>query len=145
MQQQQAEVPSSLPTLDVPEWIKVTAALAGLVWGWLAPLDQLLIVLVLLDILSGIVCAAINRAVNSDASYRGMLKKALILILLAMAHFLDPYAGTLFQLANLNISVSSGVATFFAVNEVISITENAATAGVPIPKFLRDMLSKVPS
>lgn len=139
---QHSEIP---PTFDLPEWLKAIVTIAGLAWGWLAPLDQLLCILVVLDVASGLICAAVNGQINSDASYRGMLKKSLMLIVVAMAHALDPYAGNLFHLAEITLSISAGVATFFALNEVISITENAANAGVPIPRILRDALSKVPS
>lgn len=131
--------------LDLPDWIKLGISGGALVWGWLAPLDQLLVILIVLDIVSGMICSGINGTLNSDASFKGMLKKTLILLLVAMAHAIDPYASTLLQMGSMNVSIAAAVTAFFAVNECLSILENAANAGVPIPQFLRDALLKVKS
>lgn len=130
-------------SLDLPEWIKIGLAGVALVWGWLAPLDQLLVLLIVLDIVSGILCAGISGKINSDASFKGMMKKTLILLLVVMAHVIDPHAGELLGFAQIQISFGNMVAAFFCTTEFVSITENAANAGVPIPKVFRDALEKV--
>ncbi len=132
--------------MDFKKWIAgalslVTGSIAAF-WLGLYPLMQLLLVLIVLDILSGLIGAFMRKEVSSTVSWAGIGKKALILIIVAGAE----YAG---NLADLQISetltLGAMVAGFYAVNEFISILENAAAAGIPIPKFLRDVLQKLNS
>ena len=62
------------------------AAVAAGVWGGFHPLIQTLVVLILLDFSSGLLYAWGTGTVSSDASYRGMGKKAMMLLLVGAAH-----------------------------------------------------------
>lgn len=100
--------------------------------------SNLLVVVLLglmaLDILSGVLAAYIAKKLCSSASFRGMLKKVLILAVVA--------AAMLFERIVPNMPWGQIVAFFFVVTESISIIENASNAGVPIPKQFRDALLK---
>lgn len=113
----------------------ITAAAAG-IWGGFHPLVQTLVVLILLDFASGLLYAWSCGAVSSDASYRGMAKKAMMLLLVGAAH---AYNAT----QPLGFDAGTAVAGFFCTTELISIVENAGRLGLPIPKPLMDALAKL--
>lgn len=115
------------------------AALPGIVFGYLFgwnPMVWTLVALILLDFASGFLVAWATKSVSSDASYRGMAKKAMMLILVGASHF---YA----RANEFGFDLSALVAGFFCMTEFISITENAARIGLPIPRPLREVIAKL--
>lgn len=115
--------------------VAVFGLLAGFFWG-LDPLIRTLVVLIVLDILTGLAVGYIRQEIHSDASRKGMVKKALILVLVGAAH-------TFNATQPLGFDAASGVAGFFALTELISIIENCANVGVPIPPALTRALSSI--
>jgi len=101
------------------------------------PLVGILILIMALDVAIGLLAAFITRTVSSTISHRGMVRKVIMLLLVGVGAVLEPYAG--------GIPLSKMVAMAFLVTEGISIIENAARAGVPIPKPLYDVLQKLTS
>ncbi len=101
------------------------------------PLVGILLLIMALDVAVGLCAAFITRTVSSTISHRGMVRKVIMLLLVGVGAVLDPYAG--------GIPLSKMVAMCFLVTEGISIVENAARAGVPIPKPLYDVLQKLTS
>lgn len=92
-------------------------------FGWLAFMS-------FLDVLSGAVGAGIRgEPVTSTALGRGGLKKLYILMLLAAM-------GSLREAIGLDVDLASMLAAYFCIVEAISIVENAARAGLPIPSYL---------
>ena len=116
-------------------WAAVPAFLAG-VWGGFHPLLQTLLILILLDFASGLLCAWSDGEVSSDASYRGMAKKAMMLLLVGAA---STYNAT----QPLGFDAAAAVAGFFCATELISITENAGRLGVPLPRVLTRAIKKL--
>lgn len=98
------------------------------------PFVTVLLGLMLLDIITGLIAAFVSKVLCSTASYRGMMGKVQILGLVATA--------MLMELIIPNVPWGTFVAIFFCVTEAISITENAANSGVPIPKPWVDALKK---
>lgn len=98
------------------------------------PFVTVLLGLMLLDILTGLIAAFVSKVICSTASYRGMMGKVQILAMVATA--------MLMELIIPNVPWGTFVAIFFCVTEAISITENAANSGVPIPKPWVDALKK---
>lgn len=98
---------------------------------------ETLVVLMVIDYISGVLAAYINPhlVLNSQRGFRGILKKIMILMLVSLGHFLDTVVGS--QL------ICSAVTFFFLGNEGLSVIENAAKAGVPIPRKLRDTLEQL--
>lgn len=105
-------------------------------WDTVFPAAKTLVILMGLDIVSGWLVAIVKRRLNSSTSYTGFCKKTMILILVATTKVLEPYQG---------LPLSMMVATGFCAMEGLSILENAAMLGIPIPGFLRDVLEKMQS
>jgi len=91
--------------------------------------------LIMLDIFSGLLAAYVGKELSSAASYRGMMGKALILAVVA--------SGRVIEIVVPGVPWGQVLAIFFCVTEAISIAENAARAGAPIPKQWMDVLRKL--
>jgi toxin secretion/phage lysis holin len=95
-----------------------------------------LVLLTVLDYLTGVARAAVHKTLSSDTGLRGVYKKALMFVLVGVAHTLDAYV-----LAGASSPIRNAVLFFFISNEGLSILENATSAGLPIPPKLKDLLS----
>ena len=101
--------------------------------------DKLLIALTIfmvLDYLTGIMAAYGCSNLSSKVGFKGIIKKLLILVIVIMAHQIDLIAGQ-------DVLVRTMVTWFFLGNEGLSILENAAKMGVPIPQVLKDKLAQL--
>lgn len=108
-------------------------AAATLLGGWDAVM-RALVALVLLDYITGVMCAIRHKRLSSSAGYKGLFKKAsifVVIILAAQVDMLAPQAGKLFRTA---------ACMFYIANEGISILENVCELGLPIPQKLKDIL-----
>src|SRR3990167_9930914 len=114
------------------------AAIGAVVGYWLGlnAIVQVLIILQALDVISGVIVAASRRELNSDASFRGVLKKMMTLVVVLMASVAQP---ALPEQVN-TLPLVPVVAGFFAAHEGLSIISHAAQLGVPIPKVLLQAL-----
>mgnify|MGYP001267518978 CR=1 FL=1 len=113
----------------------IGAALAGL-WGALPLLVQILVILQAIDVASGLLSAWYNGTVSSTVSFRGMAKKVLCLALVGGAHVIE--RGFAFD-----IPLGAAAAGFYCVHEIISIAENAARTGLPLPEQMMRALQKL--
>jgi toxin secretion/phage lysis holin len=124
--------------------VKVGAATATGLWCGLEPMIQLLVALMALDIITGIIAAFNCKELDSGIASKGMVKKALVLCLVGVGLLLETYSATAIPgFTGPNIPISEAIAGFFAASEGLSIIENSAKAGVPIPSFLRDALARL--
>lgn len=129
-------------------WRVGKAACAALISLWLGlhVMIQLLVYAIAFDIATGLVAGWIDRQISSDFGRRGVAKKTLILLAVAAAEIAGRHAG-------MEITVPWGgtwglgaaVAGYYAIQEAISITENLARAGVPLPQFVVDRLRQLRS
>lgn len=103
---------------------------------WNDTLNTLLWLMVL-DYASGMLSAYINPrlALNSQKGFKGIARKIFILMIVTIAHRMDLALGT--------TGVCTMTACFYIANEGLSITENAAKAGVPIPKAIKKSLEQL--
>lgn len=129
-----------LPVRKEALWGTATGA-AGVVseyfFGvWNVTLEALVWAMVI-DYLTGVLAAYINPQLMLDSrtGFRGICKKILTLLLVSLAHFVDNATGQ--QI------VCTAVVWFFLGNEGLSILENAAKAGVPVPGKLRQTLKQL--
>lgn len=99
------------------------------------PIVGVLMLMMLADSLTGICAAVIAHKLSSTISYQGMIRKVVMLLLVAVGYVLEPYAG--------GLPASKLVALCFIVTELISILENTSKSGVPIPKALIAVLVKL--
>lgn len=118
----------------------VFAALGGWLGWFLGGCDGLLIALVVfvvIDYVTGVMCAIVDKKLSSEVGFRGIFKKILIFLMVGIAHLLD-----------VNVIGSGSVlrtaAVFFYVsNEGVSLVENAAHLGLPIPAKLKAVLEQL--
>lgn len=95
------------------------------------PIYTTLIVLIALDLLSGWAKAYINHCISSDASYRGMTKKGVMIIMVCGAAIIQ-HSSSL----PLPFDMGKTLALLYCVTEFISIMENAKACGIPVPDSL---------
>lgn len=113
----------------------IIAAAAAYFTG-LAPIYQALFVLIFADMISGAFRAFKQKEVSSEVAYSGVLKKVGELMLVAVAVYIQQVIpGTR------NVPLPEAIATFYVYTEAISLLENLAAIGVPIPQFLKDALA----
>lgn len=111
-------------------------AFAGLLWG---DLDGMMIALLCamgLDMVTGLIAGAMRKpGLDSRICFRGVGKKLLILLVVALGHILDTYV---FGAAFCKVMAEG----FYIANEGLSILENAGEF-IPYPKKLRDILARL--
>lgn len=96
-----------------------------------------LIVFVMVDYVTGVMVGILNKELSSRIGFRGIFKKVVIFSLVAVAHIIDTHI-----IRNGSV-LRTAVIFFYLSNEGISILENAALVGLPIPKKLRDVLEQL--
>ena len=96
-----------------------------------------LITFVMVDYLTGLMVAVLERKLSSEIGFKGIFKKVLIFILVAIAHIIDTY------LIQNGSAIRTAVIFFYLSNEGISIIENSAKIGLPIPEKLKDVLKQL--
>ena len=115
----------------------IGAAVCGFLFGQMDGLMYALIALMALDYLTGVLVAVAQKELSSKVGFKGIAKKVIILALVAVGHILDTHVlggGAVCR------SAASG---FYIANEGISILENAAELGLPLPKKLVDVLKQL--
>ena len=116
----------------------IIGGVAGLLWGQLDGLLIALIAFICLDYITGLIVGAVQHRLNSQTSFIGLAKKALILIIVAVAHIIDS------QVLGGSASVfRSAACGLYIANEGLSILENAGKLGLPMPKKLRNVLEQL--
>ena len=95
-----------------------------------------LLAFIVIDYCSGVIGAYINKELNSRVGFIGILKKTMYFFVVAVAHCIDVATGAGGVLQNLTIG-------FLIANEGISILENCAKCGIPIPDKLLRALAQI--
>lgn len=117
---------------DVEEWLG----------GFLGDCDGLLYALaafVVMDYVTGVLCAVADRKLSSDVGFRVIAKKALIFLLVGMANVLDV------QVIGNGCVLRTVVIFFYISNEGMSLVEKTAYLGLPMPEKLKDVLGQLQS
>ena len=112
----------------------IMSALSYLFGGF----DGLLVALlfcIVADYITGVLAAIYEKKLNSRAGYRGIIKKVVILIIVALAVEISTITGA--------ASIRDLVICFYIANEGISILENAGRMGVPFLSKLKDLLEQL--
>ena len=114
-------------------------AVLGFMYGEVNGLFWALIAFMALDYITGVIVAIIEKRLSSEVGFRGLAKKFLILVFVAVGHIADTYilGGT--------PAAMSAVMLFYIANEGISIIENAAALGLPVPKKLTNIMEQIKS
>lgn len=118
----------------------VFTALGGWLGWFLGGCDGLVIALlifVVLDYITGVMCAIEDKKLSSSVGFKGICRKVLIFVLVGAAHALDSY------IIGTGGVLRTAVVFFYLSNEGISLIENAAHLGLPIPLKLKDVLEQL--
>ena len=98
---------------------------------------QALVAMVVIDYITGVMAAYVEKSLSSEVGMKGIIRKVCIFLMVAVANILDistgldePYLRT-------------AVIWFFVANEGLSALENMGRLGVPLPEFLRQSLQKL--
>lgn len=128
--------------------IEALAAAGGAVISFfcgLPPIIWVLLAVISLDYITGIICGVMgkspkteNGGLSSKEAFQGLLKKALILFVVLLAALLDRAVSMSAEIEF--AAVSGATCLWFIASEGMSILENAAAMGVPIPRILLNML-----
>ena len=124
-------------------------AALGFLFGEVNGLFWALIAFMALDYITGVVVAVIEKRLSSEVGFKGLAKKFLILVFVFSLCFLVfPYAPLVCYLALSYIlggtpAAMSAVMLFYIANEGISIIENAAALGLPVPEKLKDIMEQI--
>lgn len=116
------------------------AALGGAVGAVMGGFDGFLyalIVFVVVDYLTGVMVAVLNKKLSSEVGFHGIFKKVVIFALVAVGHIVDAYV-----IQNGSV-IRTAVIFFYLSNEGISILENASVLGLPVPQKLKDVLEQL--
>ena len=128
--------------------LELLAAAGGAVASFfvqMPPLVWILLAVMTIDYITGLICAAMGKSsktengyIASHVAWQGLMKKALILLVVLLAALLDQAvskgAGIQFE------AVMGATCLWFIASEGLSILENVATMGVPVPKILLKLL-----
>lgn len=106
-----------------------------LLGGWDIALQSLLIVIVI-DYLTGIASAVYNKQLSSKIGFKGIIKKFCYLLVVALSVVIDNLTGQSGIIRNL-------VIYFFVANDGLSIIENMAEMNIKLPKKLVDSLKQI--
>ena len=112
-------------------------AVGGFLFGEITGLFWAVIAMMAIDYITGVILAVVNRRLSSKVGFRGIAKKLCIIMLMAVAHVIDA------AVIGTGAGLMTAVQLFFLANEGISILENAAALGLPIPNKLRGVLEQL--
>lgn len=96
-----------------------------------------LVAFVVIDYITGIMCAVVDKKLSSAVGFKGIFKKVLIFALVGVGHILDT------RVIGAGSVLRTAVIFFYLSNEGISLLENAGHLGLPIPKKLKSILEQL--
>ena len=124
-------------------WTKLQIAISA-IGGWLGymlgGMDGLLLALVVLmviDYVTGLMCAIVDKKLSSAVGFRGIFKKVLILMLVGVANVIDTH------IVGTGSALRGATVCFYLSNEGLSILENTVHLGLPVPEKLKDTLAQL--
>ena len=118
----------------------IFTAVGGWLGWFLGGCDGLLyalLVFVTLDYITGIMCAVADHKLSSEVGFKGICRKVLIFALVGIGHVVDA------QIIGTGSVLRTAVIFFYLSNEGVSLTENAAHLGLPIPEKLKAVLEQL--
>lgn len=123
------------------DYIKLAAAQIGAIIGAfignITGMIWALLIFAIIDYITGVTAAILEHNLSSEIGFRGITRKVLLFMIVGVANVLDVYV------------IGSGgvcrsmVLVFYIANEGLSIIENVARCGVPVPEKLRVILKQL--
>ena len=118
----------------------IFTAIGGWLGWFLGGCDGLVIALtifVVIDYITGVMCAIADKKLSSSVGFKGICRKVLIFALVGVAHIIDT------QVIKTGSVLRTAVIFFYLSNEGVSLLENSAHLGLPIPEKLKDVLEQL--
>lgn len=118
----------------------IISSIGGVLGCFLGGMDGLLYALVafvIIDYITGIMCAIDKKQLSSSVGFKGIARKIIIFLLVGVANILDVYI-----LGHVGV-LRAAVIFFYLSNEGISILENTSKLGLPIPEKLQNILQQL--
>ena len=118
----------------------IFTALGGWLGYFLGGCDGLLyalIAFVVIDYITGVMCAIISRELSSAVGFKGIFRKVLIFLLVGIANIIDV------QVIGTGAVLRTAVIFFYISNEGVSLLENAGHLGLPIPEKIRTVFEQL--
>ena len=118
----------------------IFAAIGGGLGYFLGGCDGLLIALVVfvaVDYVTGVMCAISDKKLSSEVGFKGICRKVLIFLLVGIANILDV------QVIGTGSVLRTAVIFFYLSNEGVSLLENAAHLGLPVPEKMKEILEQL--
>lgn len=109
-------------------------AVIGFMFGGVSGLLITLIVFIVFDFITGVLTGIAEKKLSSETAFNGLVRKVFEILIVSAAHLLDFYV---FHEGDVLFTATCFV---FISTEGISLVENAARLGVPIPKAVVDTL-----
>ena len=124
-------------------WAKVQMAFTA-IGGWIGyfvggvdGLMTALLIFMVLDYVTGLMCAIADKKLSSAVGFKGICKKVLIIMLVGVAHVVD------LHVVGTGDALRSAVVCFYLSNEGVYMLENAAHLGLPVPDKLKGILAQL--
>ena len=118
----------------------IFAAVGGWLGYFLGGCDGLLyalIAFVVIDYITGVMCAISDKTLSSEVGFKGICRKVLIFLLVGIGHIVDAQV-----IGSVGV-MRTAVIFFYLSNEGISLIENAAHLGLPVPDKLKAVLEQL--
>ena len=118
----------------------IFSAVGGWLGYFLGGCDGLLyalIAFVVIDYITGVMCAIINRELSSAVGFKGIFRKVLIFLLVGIANIIDV------QVIGTGAVLRTAVIFYYISNEGVSLLENAGHLGLPIPEKIKTVLEQL--
>lgn len=96
-----------------------------------------LVAFVVIDYITGVMCAINDKTLSSEVGFRGICRKVLIFLLVGIANILDV------QVIGTGSVLRTAVIFFYISNEGVSLLENAAHLGLPVPEKIKTVLEQL--
>lgn len=123
--------------LDIRLWSASIGAVLGNFIGGNDGLLYALIVFVVVDYITGVLCAVVEKNLASSIGFRGIFQKVMIFLLVGIANVLDT------KILGAGAMLRSAVIFFYVANEGISIMENAGRMGLPVPEKMKGVFRRL--
>ena len=118
----------------------IFSALGGWLGYFLGGCDGLLYTLLAftaMDYITGVMCAVNDKTLSSEVGFRGICRKVLIFMLVGIANILDA------DVVGTGSVLRTAVIFFYISNEGVSLLENAAHLGLPVPEKIKAVLEQI--
>lgn len=106
-------------------------AIVGYIFGECSVLLQILLAFVIIDYVSGLLASGVEGKLSSKVGFKGIAKKIMIFVLVAVGHLVDKAIGD-------GSMIQNAIIFFYLGNELLSILENAGRTGLQIPEQVKN-------